>query len=42
MTEEGEKAYQALHTTWSEMASSVEAIIAPKANPIVNEADTAE
>ena len=42
MTEEGEKAYKALHNTWSEMASSVEAIIAPKANPIVNEANTAE
>jgi PadR family transcriptional regulator PadR len=42
MTEDGEKAYKALHTTWSEMAASVEAIITPKTNPIVNEANTAE
>jgi PadR family transcriptional regulator PadR len=42
MTEEGQQAYQVLHKTWKEMATAVETIIAPTANPIVNEAGTAQ
>ena len=42
MTEEGIEAYNVLHKTWNEMATAVETIITPKANPIVNEADTAQ
>ena len=42
MTEEGAQAYDVLHKTWNEMATAVENIIAPKANPIVNEAETAQ
>jgi hypothetical protein len=42
MTEEGIEAYNVLHKTWNEMATAVETIITPKANPIVNEADAAQ
>jgi len=42
MTEEGEKAYTVLQATWNEMATAVETIIAPKVNPIVNDAPAAE
>ena len=42
MTEEGEKAYSILQTTWNEMATAVQTIITPKVNPIVNEAPVAE
>ena len=42
MTEEGQKAYEVLQKTWNEMTTSVDAIITPKANPIVHQADTAQ
>ena len=42
ITETGQEAYAILHKTWSEMATSVETIIAPKANTIVHEADAAQ
>ena len=42
MTDEGQAAYEVLQKTWNEMATSVDTIIAPKANPIVHEADPAQ
>ena len=42
MTDEGQAAYEVLQKTWNEMATSVDAIITPKANPIVHQADPAQ
>lgn len=42
MTEEGQKAYEVLQKTWNEMTTSVAAIITPKSNPIVHQADAAQ
>jgi len=42
MTDEGQAAYEVLQKTWNEMATSVDAIIAPKANSIVHQADPAQ
>jgi PadR family transcriptional regulator PadR len=42
MTDAGQEACEALQKTWNEMATSVGTIIAPKANPIVHQADAAQ
>jgi PadR family transcriptional regulator PadR len=42
MTDEGQEAYEVLQKTWHEMATSVGAIIKPKDNPIVHQADAAQ
>jgi PadR family transcriptional regulator PadR len=42
MTDAGQEAYEVLQKTWNEMATSVDTIITPKANPIVHQADAAQ
>jgi PadR family transcriptional regulator PadR len=42
MTDAGQAAYETLQKTWNEMATSVGAIITPKDNPIVHQADAAQ
>ena len=42
MTDAGQEAYEILQKTWNEMATSVNIIITPNANPIDHQADAAQ